>query len=133
MIKRAYGIVLFGLIEVAIGAGTLAAVLASLMRGTSTKPLAVLLFVLLTSATSLILGVGLMRRNDTCYRVLLSLSAMIVFSKVLIFAGIITLSGALETSIPSPLKHSVSLVYHLLLLGYFLQPAVRKEFRHCAG
>jgi hypothetical protein len=127
MLRNA-GIIFFGLIELIIGSFTLIAVIISLILGKSTKPPEVLIFVLTTSTVSLSLGIGILKRNLTSYHLLLFLSVIIILSKILIFAKIIFLTGALETSIPPSLKNIISIVYHSLLIWYFVRPSVRKQF-----
>lgn len=122
-------IILFGTIEIIIGLVTLAAVTLSLFFGQSAKPANILIFVLSTAVLSLGLGIGILRRNLTSYRLLLFFAAAVILSKILIFAKIITLSGALETDIPQSAKNIISVIYHSLLIWYFSQPLVRKEFR----
>lgn len=122
------GIVIFGLIEIAIGLVTLTAVISSLILGKSTKPLSVLVFVITASGISLGLGIGILRRNLTSYHFLLFFSSIIILSKILILTKIITLSGELETSISADIKSLVSICYHSLLIFYFVHSAVKKEF-----
>lgn len=126
--NRNYGIFIFGLIEIGIGLITFAVVITSLILGQSTKPLEVLIFVLTTAAISFGLGLGILRMNLHSYHLLLFFATAVILSKVLIFAKIITLSGALETSIPSQAKNITSILYHILLIGYFISPKVRKAF-----
>lgn len=122
------GIIVFGLIEVVIGFITLIAVILSLWLGRSQKPLEVLIFILTTAIISLSLGIGVLRRNLTSYHLLLFFSYAIILSKILIFAKIIILSGALETTVPAPLKNMISIVYHSLLIWYFSCPSIRRQF-----
>lgn len=127
--KYKLGVIVFSLIEILIGSVTLIAVILNLIQGKSTKPLEVLIFVLATSIVSMILGLGiLLRRNLTCYHLLLYFSSIIIFSKILIFAKIISLSGALETTLPLSLKNTISILYHLLLIFYFTRQPIREEF-----
>ena len=126
--NRNYGIRIFGLIEIGIGLVTFFVVIASLILGKSTKPLEVLIFVLTTAAISLSLGLGVLRMNLHSYHLLLFFATEVILSKALIFAKIITLNGALETSIPSQVKNTISVLYHILLIGYFISPKVRKAF-----
>ena len=107
---------------------TLIIVPASLILGKSTKPPAALIFVLATSIISLSLGIGILRRNLGSYHLLLFLSTIIILIKILIFAKIIVLSGALETCIPAHIKNIISIIYHSSLIFYFSRPAIRKEF-----
>lgn len=119
---------MFGLAEISIGLVTLFATALSFILGKSAKSPEVLIFVIIASAISLVLGIGLLRLNARCYRLLLFFAAVIIISKVLIFAKIITLSGALETSISSNIKNLVSVVYHIVLIWYFRRPNVVKQF-----
>lgn len=126
--KRRPGILLFALIEILIGAITLSAILLGLARGESAKPPGVLIFVLISCGLSILLGVGIIKYNLRSYYLLLYFSSMIILSKVLIFSGIITLSGAMESSIPSHLKNAVSILYHGALILYFTRKPVRMAF-----
>jgi hypothetical protein len=123
-----WGIAVFGLTEVIIGSLTLFAVMLSLLSGTSTKPPEVLIFVLTTSVISLSLGIGIFRKSLHSYHLLLFFSTVIIMSKILIFGKIIFLSGDLETAVPSPIKNIISIIYHSLLILYFIRPAIRKQF-----
>lgn len=122
------GLFFFAATEIFIGAITFAAVVNSLIQGKSTKTPEVLTFVLSAAAISTILGFGLLKHNLTCYRILLYFSSVIILSKVLILAGIISLNGALETSIPSSFKNFISVIYHGLLMLYLLRKPLREEF-----
>lgn len=126
--KQGWGIIIFGFIEIFIGSVTLIAVSTNLLIGKSTKPPEVLIFVLTTSFISLSLGLGILRRNLTSYHLLLFFATVILLSKILIFAKIIALTGALETTIAQSTKNTVSVIYHSLLIGYFIRPSVRRHF-----
>jgi len=127
-LRPSVGILIFGLIEISVGLITLIAVITSLILGKSTKPPQVLIFVLITAVTSLSLGIGILRYNVLSYRWLLYFSTVIILSKVLIFAKIINLNGALETSICPSVKNTVSIIYHSLLILYLNRPVVKKRF-----
>ena len=126
--KRKLGIRIFASIEIFIGSITLIAATLSLIQGKSSKPPEVLIFVLSASILSVILGIGILRHNLTCYHLLLYFSSIIILSKILVFGRIITLSGALETAVPSSLKNMISILYHSLVIFYFTRPNVQKEF-----
>lgn len=126
--KARWGTVLFSAVEVFIGSFTLFSVTLNLILGKSAKPTQVLIFVLVTSVISFILGIGILKRNLTSYYLLLYFASLIILSKILIFAKIISLSGALETAVPAVIKNLISITYHSLLIWYFLVPSVRKEF-----
>ena len=122
------GIIAFALVEILIGAVTLAAVSANLILGNSAKPPEVTVFVLTTAAISAALGFGILDGNLTSYRLLLFLSKTIVLSKILILAHIISLNGALETTIPPSVKNLISIAYHGLLIFYCTRPPIRGVF-----
>ena len=122
------GVLIFGIVEFLFGTITFIAVTLSLVRGASAKPLEVAVFVLATACISAGLGIGILRRNLQAYHLLLFFSYVIILSKILIFAKIITLSGALETAIPASLKNIISIVYHALLVVYFTSPPVKGYF-----
>lgn len=98
------------------------------MLGQSQKPLNVLFFVISTAIISLFLGVGILLRKIHSLHMLLFFAAMIILSKVLIFAKIISLHGALETAVPEPIKNIISLGYHSLVILYFSSHQVRLNF-----
>jgi len=126
--KHNWGLIAFGLIEISIGLVTLMVVITSLILGKSTKPLEVLIFVLTTSILSLSLGIGILKHNLVSYHLLLFFATVIILSKILIFAKIITLAGALETHLYPGTKNIISIIYHSLLIGYFIHPSVKKQF-----
>ena len=119
---------IFAVTEIFIGGITLISVTTSLILANSTKPLNVLVFVIITSLISFLLGIGLLMRNPQAYYIILYFSITIIISKILIFAKIISLNGALETSLPAPVKNIVSLLYHSLILVVFNLKNIRKEF-----
>lgn len=123
------GITIFGLSEIGIGSVALIAVIISLILGKSTKPVEVLIFVLTTSIVSLILGIGILKRSLTCYHLLIFFATVIILSKILIFAKIITLTGTLETFLPQSLKNTLSISYHSLLIWYFTRSQAKKHFK----
>jgi len=123
------GITVFALIEIIIGVVTLAAVSANLLLGNSTKPPEVTVFVLTTATISAALGFGILGGNLTSYRLLLFFSKTIILSKILILAHIISLNGALETTIPSSAKNLISVAYHGLLIFYFTRRPIREVFK----
>lgn len=122
------GVVIIAFIETLIGTITLFAVVLSLIQGESTKPPGVLVFVLSASVLSVILGLGILRLNLACYHLLLYFSSVIILSKILILAGVITLNGALETTIPSTFKNAISITYHALLIFYFTRQPIQAQF-----
>jgi len=126
--KLKLGVVVFAIIEIILGYITLLAVSVSLIRGWSTKPQEVVIFVLATTVISVCLGLGVLRYSLRSYYLLLYFSSIIILSKLLIFTKIISLNGALETTIPSHLKNAISVLYHSLLIFYFTRSSVKKQF-----
>ncbi|MFH0877795.1 MAG: hypothetical protein V1863_06210 [Candidatus Omnitrophota bacterium] len=122
------GILLFGLVEIAIGTITLTAVLQSHIAHTSLKPLNVFAFVLVSSLISLALGSGILLRLPYARKWLMFFAGWVILSKVLIFARIITLNGALETTVSPDLKNIISIIYHALVMLYFHRPSVKARF-----
>lgn len=122
------GIVIVGIIEIFIGLITLIAIAGSLFLGKSTKPPEVFIFVFITSIISCSLGIGILKRNLTSYHLLLFFATVVILTKLLIFAKIITLSGALETIIPQSLKNIISVIYHSSIIWYFSRSEIKKQF-----
>ncbi|MCM8763202.1 MAG: hypothetical protein NC936_05695 [Candidatus Omnitrophica bacterium] len=126
--KAKRGILFFGTTEILVGSITFVATIFSLMSGKSTKPLEVLIFVTTTSVISIALGIGILRRSLSCYHLLLFFATIIILSKILIFAKIMSLTGELETTIPAPVKNLISIIYHSFLIYYFSRSGIKKEF-----
>ena len=126
--KPPKGLLGFALIEIAVGLITILGVSLSIILQFNTKPTNILAFVYITSLLSLWLGTGLLNFNIKSYELLTFLAGVVILSKVLIFAGIIYLDGALETKIPSNFKNIISVVYHAALLFYLNQGSVKKLF-----
>ncbi len=120
---------LIGITEILIGGVTLIATLLSLFTATSTKTPNVLLFVILAAITSTIIGIGILEMKRSAYLMLLYFSSLVIFSKILIFLDIAHLNGALMTSIPAPLKDTISLIYHAFIFYYLTRKEVQQLFR----
>jgi len=127
--KTPKGLLLFAVIEIAIGIITILGVSVSIILKFNTKPLNILAFVYVTSILSLWLGLGLLNFNNKSYELLIFLAGVVIISKVLIFTGIIHLDGALETKIPLSLKNTISVLYHSALLWYLNLGSIKKLFR----
>ncbi|MFC1709120.1 hypothetical protein ACFL2J_03555 [Candidatus Omnitrophota bacterium] len=126
--KPPKGLLIFALCEVAIGFITILGVSLSIVLEINVKPANILAFVYVTSLLSLWLGIGLLNFNIKSYELLIFLAGVIILTKVLIFAGIIHLNGALETNIAQNLKNTVSIVYHTTLLWYLNLRNIKKLF-----
>lgn len=120
---------LFAAIEIFIGGLTLISVVTTLILRNSTKPPNVLIFVIITSLISFLLGLGLLIRNPQAYYIILYFAITIIIVKILVFSKIIILNGALETSIPAHFKNIVSLIYHGSIIWFFSLRKVRLEFQ----
>ncbi len=123
------GIVFFGLTEIGLGGATLIATAMSLLLGLCAKPLNILVFVAVSGLISLSLGIGVLLRNEYARKLLLFFAGWVILSKVLIFAKIMILSCELETTILSHLKNIASIIYHLLVILYFHNQLIKKEFK----
>ncbi len=113
------------LIEILIGVITIVATVISLFLSANAKTPNVFVFVILTAAASSLIGIGILQLRTLAYKLLIYFSSVIVLTKVLIFTDIIQLNGALEISIPSPIKDGISVLYHIFVI-YFL---TRKDIR----
>ncbi len=121
-------IYLIGLIEILIGIMTLGAVGISVVTGMNTKSPNVFIFVVFTATLSLLLGTGLLRFNRIAYLTLIYFASVIVLSKILILAQIITMNGALETTMSPMIKEGISIFYHSSLILYLSQKDLSKLF-----
>jgi hypothetical protein len=121
-------VALIGIIEIAIGLISLIAVISGLINNGTTKPLPVVLFIFFTASISLGIGIGVLRRNLHAYHLLLFFSTVIIFSKILIFTGIISLNEALEFQVPSFWRSIISIAYHLGVILYLTRNPVKELF-----
>jgi hypothetical protein len=117
-----------GWIEISIGGITLLATTISLILATNTKTLNVLAFVIITTGISTSIGIGILRFKKTAYGLLIYFSSIIILSKLLIFADIITLNGNLETFLPSYFKSGISILYHGFVILYLRQKNIKALF-----
>ena len=118
----------FGIIEILIGSVTLLSNFVTVLLGVNNKTPNVLLFVVVTGAVSTLIGVGILKLKKSAYQLLLYFSSIIVLSKLLIFLGIIHLNGALETTVPAPIKRMLSVGYHLAIILYLNKPGIKRIF-----
>jgi len=126
---KKFRIILFiGLTEIMIGGVTLLTTLGSVMLGTNTKPLKVLIFVMTAATTSTLLGVGILKFKKTAYQLLCYFSSVVLLSKILILLDVIRLSGELETVVPAIIKDWTSIIYHSFVLATLLKPNIKKIF-----
>jgi len=121
---------IIGVIEILIGGITLITTTLIFLLGVNQKSPNVLTFVILTSLLSTLIGGGLLKSNKLAYQALLYFSSVIILSKILIFAGIIELNGALEIAIPSSFKNIISIIYHSTVIYFLTHHSVKKVFDH---
>jgi hypothetical protein len=127
--KQKKGILFFGLTEISIGTVTLMATGISLLKHFSTKPLNILVFVIVSSLISVSLGIGIILRSHYARKLLMFFAGWIILSKFLVLTNIISISGALETTLPLSLKNIISIIYHLMIILYFHHPVIKKEYQ----
>ena len=123
------GILSLAFIEIFIGLFTIIVISFSLILSYNIKPLNIIIFVYATSILSFCLGIGLLRLNRQAYELLLFLAGVVILSKILVFSKIIQLNGALETTISSTLKNTISIVYHSALLWYLRLKNIKLLFQ----
>jgi hypothetical protein len=128
LMKQKKGMLFFGLTEITIGTFTLIATAISFFYHISTKPLNILIFVIASSIISISLGLGIILRYHYARKLLMFFAGWIILSKFLVSTNIISISGALETTLPLSLKNIISILYHLVIILYFHHPSVKKEY-----
>ena len=121
-------VLIIGAVEVLIGTITVLFNLITLTLGTNNKSPNVLAFVVVSGIASLLIGLGILNLKKLAYQLLLYFSSVVILSKFLVFAGVISLNGALETTIPAPLKTISSIVYHSLVIFYLKKNGVKQIF-----
>ena len=127
-LKKIKPLWIIGIIEILIGGITLFVTFFSLVFSIHSKPGNVLLFVMITGIISFSLGCGLLKGRKWAYDLLVYFSSVIILSKILIFTQIINLNHALETTIPSPLKNLISIVYHCVIIFYLKKEEIKSFF-----
>ena len=120
-------VLLIGYTEMIIGVSTLITILGGWLLNLHPKPPNVLFFITVTASLSILLGLGIIKINKFAYQLLFYFSSVIILSKILIFLEIIQLNGALVTVVPEPLKNSLSIIYHLVVLYFLQQDDVKKD------
>ncbi|MBF0384798.1 MAG: hypothetical protein HQL27_02895 [Candidatus Omnitrophica bacterium] len=121
-------ILLVGVTEILLGTVTLFGTFLSIVLGFNGKPLNVLLFVVISAGISTVLGIGIIAKSKIAYKLLLYFSTVIIGSKILIYAGIIHLNGAIYTGLPSGLMNLCSIVYHAFVIYLLLSPKGKALF-----
>lgn len=115
-------------LELIIGSFTLISLITFYLLSISTKPLNVFVFVLVSSAISLAIGLGLLAYQNWARKTLIFFSMYIIFTKILIFSKLLQFNGEIITFVPDLLKNSVSFLYHSFILFFFSRPPVKHIF-----
>ena len=123
------GIALFGYTEVMIGIATLLSLAAAKIIWGAAKPIGVSVFVSSTALISFTLGVGILKYKMLARKLLIFFAGYIILTKIFSFSGLITLSPPFEVFIPSSVKDIISLVYHLLIIFFFNNEKIRRNFK----
>ena len=121
-------ILIIGALEILIGSVTVLFNLTTLALSLNAKSPNVLAFVLVSGIMSILIGFGILNLKKPAYQLLLYFSSVILLSKFLIFMEIVHLNGALETTIPGPLKNISSIAYHSLVIFYLKKSGVKQIF-----
>jgi hypothetical protein len=113
---------LIAIIEIGIGLATLAGTTAVQFWGAfglAPKPLNVYIFVLIAATSALVLGAGLLSGKKWARILLIFFAGYILLTKLLIYLGLMSFTGAVITA-PSPdVKDGISAVYHAFLVLFF--------------
>lgn len=128
MMKNYRFVLFLGCIEILIGLVTLFFNFFSLIFGSNTKSPNVLFFVTIAAVASFSIGIGILKFYKIAYQSLLYFSSVIILTKILILLGVIHLDGALETTVPNPVKTFVSIFYHGFVIYYLLKPDIKNIF-----
>jgi hypothetical protein len=116
-------------VELFIGSMTILGLIFYPAFFTSRKPSSVFIFVMVSSVISSVLGYGIFRLREWARRLLVFFSGYIIFTKILVFMGLIHFTGEILT-VPAPwIKDCVSLSYHALLIVLLENGAVKELFK----
>jgi hypothetical protein len=108
-------------IEILIGTVTL--ITSSLVQFTGVfaaqpKPTNVYIFVILTAIMAVAFGIGLLYDGKWAVRLLIFFSGYVILTKILVYAGILSFTGAIITIVPVEIKDGISILYHSLLIVF---------------
>jgi len=117
-----------GIIELTIGLVTLSGHLIYFLVLEEFKPFNVLLFVLVTSMFSFLIGIGILRRNELARVVLIIFSGYIVLTKILIAFGLLEFAGDIVLILPVRCKDLISFCYHVFVIAIFMLPQIKRDF-----
>ncbi|MFH0839260.1 MAG: hypothetical protein V1893_03650 [Candidatus Omnitrophota bacterium] len=123
-----FGIYLFGFIELCIAVATLNTLYIAKFLRFCEKPVFIFVIVFIMALISLGLGIGILYRRERARKLIIFFSIYVLFNKIMIFAGMVTFSGAFEFLLPEPTKDVISFIYHVLLVAFFAFPKTKKVF-----
>ena len=119
---------LIAFVELLIGLSTLFGLIKYSLLLVSKKPINVFVFVLLSSAISTVIGLGLINYREWARNLLVFFSGYVILTKILILSGLLRFSGEIITVIPATLKNCISILYHSFVIIFFNQRVIKKYF-----
>lgn len=116
------------MIEMAIGLTTFIGTIGAVLIGASQKPINILVFVLVSSVISTMIGFGLLYRHNQARRALLFFAGFVVLTKILALMGIIKFNGEILTMPPTDIKNIISFIYHASVILFLEQKTSKALF-----
>lgn len=115
-------------IELLIGLTTLIGLMVYSSLSISQKPFNVLIFVCITSAISIAIGLGLFFHKDLARRILIFFSLYIVLTKIMVFLSLLQFTGEIIAFIPNSIKNAISVLYHSLIIAILNRKEIKEAF-----
>ena len=128
MLSKKITIRLIAFVELLIGLSTLFGLISYSLLSMSKKSLNVFIFVLLSSAISTIIGLGLLNYREWSRILIVFFSGYVILIKILIVAGLLRFNGEIITFIPISFKNCVSILYLGFIVVFFNQKTVKAYF-----
>jgi len=116
LLRNKIYISVIALVEILIGLITLLGLTISVFGIAESKPVNVFIFVLVSACISVILGIGLLKKKIWAHKLLIFFSGYIIITKILIFAGILQLTGELLKVVPPVMQNILSAIYHIFVI-----------------
>lgn len=126
--SKKYIVITIGCIEISIGAITMAALVFSSLFFRQPKPPNVFMFVLGSAVVSSFLGFGLLRFSDFFRKLLIFFSGYVILTKIMVYIGILQFTGEIVTLVSDPVKNSISIAYHALVIFTLHHPSFKRLF-----
>ncbi len=121
-------LILIAYVELSIGLITLFGLATYEFFHLSTKSPAVAAFVIVSNLISASLGIGLLNYRRWARALLLFFSGYVILTKLFLFLGLIKLNGEIVLFIPTGLKNTISIFYHVFIIIFLNLPSVKKLF-----